>query len=121
MLLLIFPTHDYTAQYCKAAPLFVGICYVYALALGGKVEGASFTSLRGVTNIFRKGGDYVLSGCWQHYLAFDLLVGLAITQDSNALGISQLYMKPLVALTCMFGPAGFLAYGAMKLALFGQL
>lgn len=120
-MLLCLPEHEYTPKVCTAIGCFVGCIYVYSLLNGQSIKGASFSTLKGVTAIFRKGDDFVANGCWVHYLAFDLLVGMLITQDSITNGISQWFMKPLLILTLMLGPSGFLAYTTLKLLLIGKL
>lgn len=45
---------------------------------------------------------------WLHYLAFDLLVGAHIVREARALGISAPWRAPALALTFLFGPAGWL-------------
>jgi hypothetical protein len=54
---------------------------------------------------------------WVHYLAFDLLVGLWIARSARDRGIPHLLALPCLALTFLFGPAGFLAFLILSLAL----
>jgi hypothetical protein len=63
------------------------------------------------------GGMAVLLGssagttiAWVHFLAFDLLVGRWMYLDSQERGISAWLMAPVLFLTLMLGPAGFLFY-----------
>jgi len=51
---------------------------------------------------------------WIHYLAFDLLVGRWETQDAAARGIPAWLVVPCLALTFMFGPAGWLLYVGLR-------
>jgi hypothetical protein len=51
---------------------------------------------------------------WIHFLAFDLFVGRWIYLDSHARGISAWWISPCLALTLLFGPAGFLLYLALR-------
>jgi hypothetical protein len=51
---------------------------------------------------------------WVHFLAFDLLVGRWIYLDSQERGLSSLLMAPVLFLTLMLGPAGFLFYLAVR-------
>ena len=51
----------------------------------------------------------VLAG-WIHYLAFDLFVGLWITQDAIKIGLNRWLLIPVQILTFMFGPVGFGMY-----------
>ena len=47
---------------------------------------------------------------WVHFLAFDLFVGRWIYLDSQQRRISALLIAPVLFLTLMLGPAGFLLY-----------
>src|SRR5260370_26566157 len=47
---------------------------------------------------------------WVHFLAFDLFVGRWIYLDSQERRISPWLMAPVLFLTLMLGPAGFLGY-----------
>jgi Domain of unknown function (DUF4281) len=52
---------------------------------------------------------------WVHYLAFDLFVGCWIVREVMARGMSRLLLIPLLPLTFMFGPIGFLGLELSKL------
>jgi len=47
---------------------------------------------------------------WMHFLAFDLFVGRWAYLDSRERSISALVMAPILFLTLMLGPIGFLLY-----------
>jgi hypothetical protein len=47
---------------------------------------------------------------WLHFLAFDLFVGRWIYRDSRERGISAWVTAPVLFLTLMLGPCGFLLY-----------
>ncbi len=47
---------------------------------------------------------------WIHFLAFDLFVGRWAYLDSRARGISAWLMAPVLALTLLFAPLGYLSY-----------
>jgi hypothetical protein len=115
-----FPAHAYTAPLVKAVAVLNSLVYVVSLARGGAVDGGSFSTLRGVSNIFRRGSDLVLNGCWTHYLVVDSLVGLMISQDALKEGIPQALVAPCLLATLMFGPAGFTAYAGVKYAYTGR-
>jgi hypothetical protein len=50
-----------------------------------------------------------------HYLAFDLFVGAWIARQVMTLGMSRLLLVPLLPLTFMFGPMGFLGFEVARL------
>jgi hypothetical protein len=56
---------------------------------------------------------------WLHFLAFDLFVGRWIYLDSRLNGVSAAIVSPILALTLMLGPCGFIAYLAAR-QLFGM-
>ncbi|WP_114520344.1 ABA4-like family protein [Altererythrobacter sp. ZODW24] len=103
--------------------LGVGIlCLVYAvfisLLLSGMVDGAQvagtqtagmdFRSIEGVRSIFMSDGGVLIG--WTHYLAFDLFVGLWVSKDADAKGVSRFVQAPILFFTFMFGPVGLLAW-----------
>lgn len=51
---------------------------------------------------------------WVHYLAFDLFVGAWITRRARRASIPHLLILPCLILTFLFGPAGFLAFVALR-------
>jgi hypothetical protein len=51
---------------------------------------------------------------WFHFLAFDLFVGRWIYLDSQERQISAWLMAPVLFLTLMLGPTGFLFYLAVR-------
>jgi len=105
------PEHEMTPKTVKAIIMSVAVIYIYSLVRGGDVQGASFSSLRGVQNIFRNGSSFVANGCWAHYLAFDLAVGFYISQDAAQAQVPQYLVWPCLLATLMFGPSGYLLYG----------
>jgi hypothetical protein len=74
-----------------------------------------FDSLANVMALFTNPA-IALAG-WVHYLAFDLFVGAWITRTARADGINHLLILPCLVLTFLFGPAGFLAFTALRASL----
>lgn len=106
-----------------SAILFLGsglLCLTYAvcfaLFLAGAVDpgaqpGAGepgFTTVEGVRALFMSDAGVVIG--WTHYLAFDLFVGLWISRDADAKGVSRLVQAPFLATTYLVGPVGLLAW-----------
>jgi hypothetical protein len=54
---------------------------------------------------------------WVHFLAFDLFVGRYIYLDSRERELSPWLMAPILILTLLLGPAGFLTYLLVRAAL----
>lgn len=72
------------------------------------VDGGGYGSLDQVKALFSS--DAVLLAGWVHYLAFDLVVGAVIARRADAAGVSRLIQIPILFLTFMFGPIGFLLF-----------
>ncbi len=53
---------------------------------------------------------------WLHYLAFDLFVGAWVARAAYADGVPHLAVVPLLLVTFLFGPAGYLASLAVRSA-----
>lgn len=53
---------------------------------------------------------------WVHYLAFDMFVGASIARTAKSDGINHLLILPCLVLMFLFGPAGFLAFTALRAA-----
>lgn len=51
---------------------------------------------------------------WVHFLAFDLFVARWAYLDSRERGVNPLVMAPVLFLTLMLGPVGFLVYLAVR-------
>lgn len=79
----------------------------------GKAEGAGFSTLAGVAALFAR-PELLLAG-WLHYLAFDLFVGGWIARTADDEGIWPLVTAPILILTFLLGPLGYLAFQLVRL------
>jgi hypothetical protein len=114
ILLIGFPDWKHTPRGILNGVILV-LCGFYCLliinwALTGAPGG--FDSLENVMVLFRD-PKAVLAG-WIHYLAFDLFVGLWITQDARQIGIPRWILVIVQLLTFMFGPIGLGIYLLVK-------
>ena len=73
----------------------------------------SFQSLAGVHQLFFN--NWILLAGWVHYLAFDLFVGSWIVRDAQALKLAHYWVIPILPLTFILGPVGFMFYQGLKL------
>jgi len=80
-----------------------------------RVEGGGFNSLAEVRALL--GTEPTLLAGWVHYLAFDLFVGCWIARRADAFGLSRLLQAPLLLLTFLFGPIGYLVFISIEAAL----
>lgn len=119
-LLVLAPGWEWTQRLVHSVlvPAVLGLVYIYCMAAGAGVEapeGAGFGSLEGVMLLFTV-PESVLGG-WVHYLVFDLFVGAWEVRDARRRSIPHLAVVPCLVLTLMLGPAGLLAYVALRAGL----
>lgn len=120
ILLLFFPAWPYTQTVLiYSSGVVLGLLYVYLLVTNfGKTKG-NFTTLNGVTRLFQDPVNVLLG--WVHYLAFDLMTGLFISNHALQTGFSRILLVPCLLLTFLFGPAGLLLYLILQVAVYGFL
>jgi hypothetical protein len=71
-----------------------------------------FATLADVASLFSN--RWLLLAGWIHYLAFDLLIGHWEVRDAQSRNIPHLLVVPSLALTFLFGPAGWLFYLVLR-------
>lgn len=99
-------------------PALLSVAYVgLVLAFWSGAEGG-FDTLDNVALLFQT-RELLLAG-WLHYLAFDLFVGAWIVRTARAEGIAFRLVLPCLPLTFLFGPAGYLAFVALRAVLPGR-
>jgi Domain of unknown function (DUF4281) len=116
VLLAAFPQRRWPAEVVSGwviPALFAGLYVVIIAATWGRSPGG-FSSLSDVALLFQN--PWLLLAGWVHYLAFDLLVGSWMVRDARRRGIAHLLVVPVLLLTFMFGPAGWLAYLVLRAA-----
>ena len=97
-----------------AIPALLSVAYAgLVLAFWSGTPGG-FDTLANVMLLFTT-PEILLAG-WIHYLAFDLFVGAWEVRTARAERIPFLLVVPCLALTFLFGPAGFLAFSALRAA-----
>jgi hypothetical protein len=93
-------------------PLLLSVAYAGLIAAFWSGAEGGFSSLDDVARLFQTPG-LLLAG-WLHYLAFDLFVGAWEVRTARAEGIPHLLVIPVLALTFLFGPAGFLLFVVIR-------
>ena len=68
----------------------------------------NFSTLDGLMGLF--GSKMAVTAGWIHYLAFDLMTGIWIRNNSVKHGIPHWMIVPSLLLTFMMGPVGLLTY-----------
>lgn len=89
-------------------PALLSLSYVVLIAVHWHDAKGGFASLDSVAALFAS-KPLLLAG-WVHYLAFDLFLGNWILRRSQAEAIPHWLMLPVLLLTFLFGPFGFLTY-----------
>lgn len=112
VLLALFPRRRWATFGATAIPAVLAAIYTAIVVVAfGRAPGG-FSSLTAVALLFTN--RWMLLAGWMHYLAFDLLVGGWEVRDSQHRGIPHLLVVPCLALTFLFGPAGWLVYMAVR-------
>ncbi|HTV71140.1 MAG TPA: ABA4-like family protein [Rhizobiaceae bacterium] len=97
-----------------AIPLLFGVAYTGLIMAFWSSGQGGFDSLANVALLFET-PELLLAG-WIHYLAFDLFVGAWIARTAREEGIRFWFVVPCLALTFLFGPAGYLLFNAIRAA-----
>lgn len=118
LVLMLLP--DWSAGPHWVVTIAVGLlCAIYGwvlrLALREPREAGAprpgFFTLSGVLALFRR--PSAILAAWVHILAFDLMVGVYIRQQGEALGLSHWALLPCYLLAMLFGPLGLLLFMAL--------
>lgn len=93
-------------------PILLSVAYAGLVLAFWSGAAGGFDTLANVQLLFTDPA-IALAG-WVHYLAFDLFVGAWATRVARDEGIPHLFLIPCLGLTFLFGPAGFLAFCALR-------
>jgi hypothetical protein len=96
-------------------PLILSVLYSFLIARYFFSAEGGFDTLANVQQLFTYPA-VALAG-WVHYLAFDLFVGGVIAKQADDIGLSRLIQAPILLLTFMFGPFGYLLFMLIKAAM----
>jgi hypothetical protein len=91
-----------------AVPTLLSLGYLVLIAVHWHGASGGFASLDDVAALFAS-RPLLLAG-WVHYLAFDLLIGAWLLRRSQREGLPHWAMIPVLALTFLFGPVGYLLH-----------
>jgi len=93
-------------------PVVLSVVYSFLIARYFFSAEGGFDTLANVQQMFTFSGA-ALAG-WVHYLAFDLFIGGLIAKQADEIGLSRLIQAPILLLTFMFGPFGYLLFAIVK-------
>ncbi|MGX5737094.1 ABA4-like family protein [Bosea thiooxidans] len=89
-------------------PTLLSLGYLVLISVYWHDARGGFSSLDDVAALFAS-RPLLLAG-WAHYLAFDLLIGAWLLRRAQREGLPHWAMLPILALTFLFGPIGYLLY-----------
>ena len=117
-LMIFLPSWRWTARIMRSPFVSAVVAALYAAlvlpGIGGIWPAVSRPTLSGVANLL--GSPEGATVAWIHFLAFDLFVGRWIYFDSIERRLSRWLMGPILFLTLMLGPIGFLSYLITRMA-----
>jgi hypothetical protein len=96
----------------RIVPTLLAAVYAGLIALFWGGSDGGFGSLDGVARLFAD--PWLLLAGWVHYLAFDLAIGAVIARRTVDEGLPRLILLPILPLTFLFGPVGWLAFEAAR-------
>jgi hypothetical protein len=112
VLMILAPRWRWTKRIVPSPWVSAAVAALYAALvfprLGEIWPAVSRPALGGVAALLGSPAGATIA--WVHFLAFDLFVGRWIYLDSQDRQISSWLMAPVLFLTLMLGPAGFLLY-----------
>jgi len=114
VLLAVFPRRRAVTDVIAGTAVPAAFAALYSVIVAAAWSGSSggFSSLAAVAALFSS--PWLLLAGWIHYLAFDLLIGTWEVRDARAHGIPHAFVLPCLALTFLFGPAGWLLYRGVR-------
>jgi hypothetical protein len=96
----------------RIVPAILAAAYTMLIILHWAGSQGGFGSLADVASLFAS--PWLLLAGWIHYLAFDLAIGAAIARKSCEERLPRLLLVPILPLTFLFGPIGWLGFEAMR-------
>lgn len=92
--------------------ILFGLVYLILLLTNLDFDIKAFTSIEKMSGLYSNSWLVLLG--WVHYLAFDLLAGVWISNDARRTGLQRILILPSLILTFMLGPLGLLSYIIIK-------
>lgn len=96
----------------RIVPALLAAAYGLLIARYWVGADGGFDSLGGVARLFAN--PWLLLAGWLHYLAFDLAIGAIIARRAFDQGLPRLALIPILPLTSLFSPVGWLAFEALR-------
>jgi hypothetical protein len=116
-LMIVLPRWRWTERTMKSVLVVVGPALVYGTLVLPHLPviwpAVTRPTLAGVAQLL--GSPMGATIAWAHFLAFDLFVGRWIYWDGRERRISPVLISPVLFLTLMLGPLGFLLYIVVRI------
>jgi len=115
ILMIFLPDWKVTSWLVERKIIPIVLATVYAIYISLAItsgDGMDFGSLEAVMDLFTE-EQAVLAG-WIHYLVFDLLIGMWMLNQKEAIGIHRVLMAICLFFTFILGPIGFLLFTLFK-------
>lgn len=96
----------------RIVPALLAAAYTALIVLFWAGSDGGYGSLDAVARLFAD--PWLLLAGWVHYLAFDLAIGAIIARRTFDEGLPRLVLIPVLPLTFLFGPIGWLAFEAIR-------
>ena len=116
ILVIFVPTWRWTERLVDSHLIVVPAAALYALLVAPQA-GAVVTALVSPTLpelVAILSSDLGATTAWVHFLAFDLFVGRWIYRDASDRGIPMRLVSPILLLTLLLGPVGFIGYCTLR-------
>ena len=97
----------------RIVPAVLAAVYSLLILLNWMGSQGGFGSLADVARLFAD--PWLLLAGWVHYLAFDLVIAAAVARKASDESLPRLLLVPILPLTFLFGPIGWLSFEAVRL------
>lgn len=118
VLLIFLPHWSWTKRIAKSVWMIVPAALLYLVLVLPEITAVfpavTNPTLNGIAALLGEPTGATIG--WVHFLAFDLFVGRWVYLDNQQVGISAWVMAPILFMTLMLGPVGFLLYLGVKTA-----
>ncbi|MEV0648434.1 ABA4-like family protein [Phytomonospora sp. NPDC050363] len=115
-LMIVLPAWSWTHRIVSSPLIAAPAAAIYAVLaiprLGDLLPAVARPTIDSVTELLATPDGTALG--WAHFIAFDLFVGRWMYLDARERGIHPVLMAPILLLTILLGPLGFLLYLAVR-------
>ena len=118
VLMIVAPRWSWTTRIVGSPLIVAPVALLYLVIaiprLADLVPLVTGPTLTGLQSAMAEGGAATL--VWAHIIAFDLFVGRWIYLEATRTGVHPLVTAPILIVTILFAPIGFLVFAAVRAA-----